>query len=101
MTRKAMNYLAKRLRDEGELPRSLRQVKAEFRKSGKILSPYERKTDVTPAITPVEYGGLQQAYDHFNKELFDGALPDVFITYQRKAHSAGYFAPDRFSARGE
>ena len=25
--------------------------------------------------------------------LFDGALPDVFITYQRKANSAGYFSP--------
>jgi predicted SprT family Zn-dependent metalloprotease len=51
------------------------------------------------AITPVEYGGLQEAYDHFNKELFEGALPDVFITYQRKAHSAGYFSAERFSGR--
>jgi predicted SprT family Zn-dependent metalloprotease len=55
---------------------------------------YERK-----AITPIEYSGLQQAYDHFNKELFGGALRNVFITYQRKAHSAGYFSPDRFSDR--
>ena len=52
-----------------------------------------------PAITPIEYGGLQKAFDQFNKELFEGSLPDVFITYQRKAHSAGYFAPDRFSGR--
>jgi hypothetical protein len=37
-------------------------------------------------ITPAEYSGLQEAYDHFNKELFDGSLPDVFITYQRHAH---------------
>jgi hypothetical protein len=51
------------------------------------------------AITPVEYGGLQKAYDHFNVELFAGALPDCFITYQRKANSAGYFSPDRFSDR--
>jgi SprT-like family len=51
------------------------------------------------AITPVEYSGLQDAYDHFNAELFGGSLPDVFITYQRKAHSHGYFAPDRFSGR--
>jgi hypothetical protein len=60
---------------------------------------YERKADPPAAITPVEYGGLQQAYDHFNKVLFDGTLGDVFITYQRKAHSAGYFSPDRFSGR--
>src|SRR5262245_5729472 len=60
---------------------------------------YERTADEPIAITPVEYSGLQDAYDHFNKELFSGKLPDVFITYQRKAHSSGYFAPDRFSGR--
>jgi predicted SprT family Zn-dependent metalloprotease len=58
------------------------------------------KQDANPDhITPVEYGGMQQAYNHFNRELFDNALPDVFITYQRRAHSRGYFSPDRFSAR--
>jgi hypothetical protein len=51
------------------------------------------------AITPIEYSGLQGAYDGFNAALFEGALPDVFITYQRKAHSFGYFAADRFSGR--
>ena len=51
------------------------------------------------AITPIEYGGLQEAFDHFNAALFEGALPDVFITYQRKANSAGYFSADRFSGR--
>jgi hypothetical protein len=51
------------------------------------------------AITPVEYTGLQEAYDHFNAGLFDGALGDVFITYQRRAHSRGYFSADRFSGR--
>lgn len=58
---------------------------------------YERKQPV--AITPIEYGGLQVAYDHFNRELFKGALIDVFITYQRRARSGGHFSPDRFSAR--
>jgi len=51
------------------------------------------------AITPIEYTGLQEAYDHFNRKLFDGKLPDVFITYQRKAHSFGYFGADRFAGR--
>jgi hypothetical protein len=51
------------------------------------------------AITPIEYSGLQAAYDHFNAELYDGSLNNVFITYQRKAHSSGYFAPNRFSSR--
>lgn len=61
---------------------------------------YER-TDKSPAITPIEYSGLQEAYDHFNGEPFNGQLPDVLITYQRKAHSLGYFAADRFSSRTE
>jgi Tripartite tricarboxylate transporter family receptor len=60
---------------------------------------YERKIDQPVAITPVEYGGLQEAYDHFNAVLFDGKLGDVFITYQRKSHSRGYFAPERFSRK--
>ena len=51
------------------------------------------------SITPVEYNGLQQAYDHFNRALFGGALPDVFITLQRKTNSRGYFGEDRFSSR--
>jgi hypothetical protein len=76
-------------------------VAAHFRKTSEILPPhrsYERKAD-PDRITPVEYSGLQDAFDHFNRELFDGALPDVFITYQRKAHSHGYFSADRFSGR--
>jgi hypothetical protein len=60
---------------------------------------YERGIDQPAAITPIEYGGLQVAYDHFNRALFGGELPDVFITYQRKSHSRGYFSPDRFSGR--
>jgi hypothetical protein len=63
------------------------------------VQAYHRKANQPAAITPVEYGGLQEAYDHFNAALFEGALPDVFITYQRKGHSFGYFAPDRFSGR--
>jgi hypothetical protein len=60
---------------------------------------YERRIDQPVAITPVEYTGLQEAYDHFNAGLFEGGLPDVFITYQRKANSYGYFSPDRFTGR--
>jgi len=58
-----------------------------------------RNTDKSAAITPVEYGGLQKAFDHFNRALFEIGQPDVFITYQRKAHSRGYFSADQFSGR--
>jgi predicted SprT family Zn-dependent metalloprotease len=54
---------------------------------------------MSTAITPVEYSGLQAAYEYFNEALFDGALPDVFITYQRRANSLGYFSADRFNGR--
>jgi len=57
------------------------------------------KVGVPLAITPAEYTGLQRAYSFFNELLFGGTLPDVFITYQRKANSAGYFSPQRFSSR--
>jgi hypothetical protein len=60
---------------------------------------YERAANRPVAITPVEYGGLQEAYDHFAHELFESGLVDVFITYQRHAHMRGYFSADRFSGR--
>jgi hypothetical protein len=65
----------------------------------KRKAPAMKPVDKPVAITPIEYGGLQEAYDHFNEALFANALPDVFITYQRKAHSFGYFSADRFSGR--
>jgi len=60
-------------------------------KPGRKRRSYDRKLAATTAITPVEYTGLSDAYDH---------LPDVFITYQRKGRSRGFFAADRFAGRG-
>jgi SprT-like family len=70
-----------------------------MRKNSIEARAYERTAARPLAITPIEYSGLQEAFDHFSGVLFEGALPDVFITYQRKAHSFGYFSPDRFSGR--
>jgi hypothetical protein len=53
----------------------------------------------TAAITITEYQGFQKAYDFFNRELFDGALPQVLVTLQRHANTRGYFSPERFSGR--
>ena len=68
-------------------------------KRNRKFRTYERKSDRPTALTPVEYSGLQKAYDRFNAELFDRSLPDIFITYQRKANSAGSFSADEFSGR--
>jgi hypothetical protein len=55
--------------------------------------------DNGPAITPVEYGGLQAAYDHFNRELFGGALPNQLITLHKRGNTLGYYAHRRFTTR--
>lgn len=49
------------------------------------------------SITEAEYEALQMAYDFFNAELFNGSLPNVLVTLQRKARTRGYFAPERFT----
>lgn len=53
--------------------------------------------DATP--TSQAYGELQTAFDHYNRELFDGALPLCLITMQREKRTYGYFSPKRFVHR--
>lgn len=47
--------------------------------------------------TAAAYGFLTEAYNHFNRELFGGTLPQCLITLQRHAKAYGYFAGNRFS----
>jgi hypothetical protein len=47
------------------------------------------------------YDGLNAAFDHFNGELFGGALPPCLITMQRKSGAYGYFAGGRFGTRDD
>lgn len=42
------------------------------------------------------YSELQQAFDHFNVELFGGKLPSCLLTLQRKRQTYGYFARTQF-----
>lgn len=49
-----------------------------------------RKT--TPTPTAETYTTLQQAYDHFNKHIFDGTLPQCLITLSAEMRKAyGYY----------
>ncbi len=48
--------------------------------------------------TSALYDSLQLAYQHFNRALFDAALPDVIFTVQRQRGVMGYFAPERWSS---
>jgi hypothetical protein len=72
------------------------------------VAPVEKADDPTigalteKAVAPItvaEYSGLQQAFDFLNAKLFDGALPNVVITLECRAHSGGHFSPDRFTWR--
>jgi predicted SprT family Zn-dependent metalloprotease len=52
------------------------------------------------AATPAAYIKLQGAYEFFNRQLFENALPrDLIITLQVKSRSLGHFAADRFKGR--
>lgn len=45
------------------------------------------------------YNELQQAFNHFNRALFDGELPAAVITLQRDRKTYGYFSGNRFVRR--
>lgn len=66
----------------------------------KAFRPGRSYNPMTKPITEMEYGGLQRAFDFFKEHLFDERrMPDVLITYQRRAHSRGFFGADRFAGR--
>lgn len=44
------------------------------------------------------YGAMQMLYEHFNKDLFNGELPDILFTNQRQNGVMGYFSPNRWGS---
>lgn len=42
------------------------------------------------------YQSLEKIFEFFNAELFDGQLPSILFTVQRKARTMSYFTPDRW-----
>lgn len=61
-------------------------------------------TDAADRTPPAEsptlalYGALQRAYDHFNAELFDGALSPCLISLRSSSRVYGYHHANRFVA---
>lgn len=51
-------------------------------------------TDRNPTIDA--YSEINMAFEHFNKNLFDGALPKCLITFQREKNTMGYLSSKRF-----
>lgn len=64
-----------------------------------VFATAPAKSKAKAAPTAQTYGGLTQAYDYFNKALYDGKLPPCLITLQRHKGAYGYFAPQRFGTR--
>jgi hypothetical protein len=65
-----------------------------------------RKTPMTDTdtSTPTQalYNALQQAFDHFNRDLFEGELPHCMITLSSANKTHGYHHSERFvSASGD
>lgn len=50
-------------------------------------------------ITEKQYKTLDDAFKYFNDKLFDGKLPDILITLQRKARTNGYHHFEKFEDR--
>lgn len=79
-------------------PRSVKpDVQVEAPSTRTITKVEELKNE--PAPTVRTYGDIQQAFDHFNRELFAGKLPHVLVTLTRKKNARGYFWADRFALR--
>lgn len=49
--------------------------------------------------TSETYDSFREAYDWFNRQLFESALPPCLLTLQRHRSYYGYFASKRFAAR--
>ena len=52
------------------------------------------------AETPTKrtYSGLDEAFEYFNKRLFEGRLPQCVITLRQHPRSRGHFGFERFAA---
>jgi hypothetical protein len=48
--------------------------------------------------TREQFNAYRGAFRHFNKELFEGQLPEVILNFSRHAKSLGFFSPNRWVA---
>jgi hypothetical protein len=49
--------------------------------------------------TRTQFDAYSLAYAYFNRNLFGGKLPNCILNFSRKAGSAGFFAPHRWTRR--
>jgi hypothetical protein len=63
-----------------------------------VADPVDIEALPSSGLQPTKqtYEELEQAFDHFNRELFEGKLPRPMLTLQRQANSYGYFSAHQF-----
>jgi hypothetical protein len=50
----------------------------------------------TAEPTAEQFAAYRSMFDHFNRELFSGALPPVILNFSRHSGALGFFAPERW-----
>ncbi len=62
------------------------------------MSKRNDKESATATATPTgqQFAAYQAMYAHFNRELFAGELPAVFLNFSRHSGAVGFYAPERW-----
>jgi predicted metal-dependent hydrolase len=63
-----------------------------------------RQGDLEDGVNPTleQYGAFQDAFDFFNRELFDGKLPRVLLNFSRKNRQTNaFFASNQWGKNGQ
>ena len=55
----------------------------------------------TENFTKEQFTAIQNIYEYFNKNLFDGILNNCLLNFSRKSKAMGFFAPNRWGKEGE
>jgi hypothetical protein len=76
------------------------EIPATATPKGKAPKPAAKTepSEVAPTSPTTEtYDGLQELYDHFNRELFAGKLPACLVTLRARGKTRGYYSAKRFT----
>lgn len=95
------------LDDQDDRPRSSPRTPATDRRTERIepdpvgagtapVEPSRKKARKAIPPTPTQFEAFQTMFDHFNRELFDGKLPQVILNFSRHSGALGFFAPQRW-----
>jgi predicted SprT family Zn-dependent metalloprotease len=50
--------------------------------------------------TKEQFGAYRDAFQYFNKRLFQNRLPEIILNFSRRAKAYGFFAPERWNRDG-